>query len=151
MSHSRKRCANPSCGEYFQPSRYNPSQEYCEKAECKRCRDNIRQKRRYRKKIVDEQWRETLMARKKKESAARGEAGAPCSEASPLLALSEIQSLLPGMIALFTGSRTHAEVERITEKCRRFGDELQLKSPPIEKNQRFPHAGFEAEKQYSSR
>ena len=143
-----KRCRNPSCCCYFTPSKYRPDQEYCSKAECKRYCDNLRQKNHYRRKISNPVWRETLMERKKKERGIRINTMPENASCNSLPPLSDLQLLLPGMIALFSGARSHDEVMEITDKCRRFGNDL----IGVEKNfQRFPHASFEAKKGCSSR
>ena len=88
------------------------------------------------------------MDRKKKERSARINyvAGNVSGNSPP--ALSDLQHLLPGMIAFFSGASSHDEVMEITDKCRRFGNDL---IGPEKNFQRFPHVSFEAEKGCSSR
>ncbi len=88
------------------------------------------------------------MARKKKERGARinSETGNTPSNSPP--ELSDLHLLLPGMIAFFSGARSHGELMEITDKCRRFGNDLIGREKIF---QRFPHASFEAKKGCSSR
>jgi len=90
------------------------------------------------------------MERKKRERATRsGRSPAEGSGPSdPVPSLSDLRTLLPGMIALFTGARSRDEVMDIAAKCSRFGSDL---IDPEKSFQRFPHAGFEAGKECSSR
>lgn len=88
------------------------------------------------------------MTRKKKERSARinFETGnTPCNSPS---VLSDLQLLLPGMIAFFSGAKSRDELMEITDKCRRFGNDL---IGPDKIFQKFPHASFEAKKECSSR
>jgi hypothetical protein len=139
---------NPSCGCYFTPSKYRPDQEYCGKSDCKRYRDRLRQKNYYRRNISDPSWRGALMERKKKERNSRINSVADNVSGNSPPTLSDLHLLLPGMIAFFSGASSHDEVMKITDKCRRFGNDL---IGPEKNFQSFPHAGFEAEKESSSR
>lgn len=139
---------NPSCGCYFIPNKYRPDQEYCGKADCKRYRERLRQKNHYRRNISDPAWRSALMDRKKKEHNARTNSVPENVSGNTPQTLSDLQLLLPGMIAFFSGARSHDEVIEITDKCRRFGNDFIY---PEKNFQRFPHAGFEAKKECSSR
>ena len=90
------------------------------------------------------------MERKKMERAMRGgrsSAEGPGSS-DPVPPLADLRTLLPGMIALFSGARSHDEVMDIAAKCSRFGSDL---IGPEKGFQRFPHAGFESGKECSSR
>ena len=92
------------------------------------------------------------MARKKKERAARNNTVPKNPTGSTPSALFDLQLLLPGMIAFFTGARSEEEVMEITDKCCHFGRDIYRGDFFSEKNfQRFPHASSEAEKKCSSR
>lgn len=146
-----KKCKNPFCGSYFTPSKFKPDQEYCGKDECKRYRDNLRQKKHYRRNIRDPDWRKDHMGRKKQERFERlnRPPPEPDKESPPV---SDLNLVLPGMIALFSGAGSREEVMDITAKCRRFGHDLNNGDLcGSEVFQTFPHASFEAKKECSSR
>lgn len=144
----KKKCRNPSCCCYFTPSKFRPDQEYCGKAECRRYCDALRQKNHYRRNISDPDWRKELMARKKKERKSRIDSETENTSCHSPPGSSELDLLLPGMIAFFSGAKSHDEVMEITDKCRRFGSDLIGHEKIF---QRFPHASFESKKECSSR
>lgn len=151
MNRIKKRCKNPSCGCYFTPSKYRPDQEYCGGTGCKRYRDRLRQRLHYRRNIRNPKWREALIRRKKKERAARLN-NPPPEFIKSTRTLSDIQLLLPGMIAFFGRARSKKEVLEITDKCHRFGSDFYRQRAITAKNiQRFPHSSCESEMKYSLR
>ena len=58
---------------------------------------------------------------------------------------SDIQQLLPGMIAFFSGAKSYEEVIKVTEKCRRFGGELLLDISSCGKKSKISSRWLEAE------
>lgn len=150
MKRLHKRCKNPSCGCCFRPNKYRPNQEYCGKDECKRYRDRIRQWIHYRTNIRDSKWRANLMKRKKRERFARKNSpNITSTENKP--SLPEIQMLLSGMIALFSGAETKKEVFETIEVCSRFGNSICCNDfAEVKKIKKFPHASYEAVKKCSS-
>jgi hypothetical protein len=94
------------------------------------------------------------MDRKKKERSRRCSTFPPdgVSSGNSPPTLSDLQLLLPGMIAFFTGARSEEEVMAITEKCCHFGRDIYRGDFSGGKIfQRFPHASYEAKKECSSR
>lgn len=86
------------------------------------------------------------MARKKKERESRlDNPPAPPAADKSNPGLSDLQLLLPGMIAFFTGAKSYVEVEKITEKCRRFGEELLLDVSSCGKKSKISSRWLEAE------
>ena len=141
---NKKKCKNPDCQCWFTPNKYNPHQEYCNRSECKRCCDKLRQRSYYRNKIRDPIWHETLMARKKDERQKRhsaqktntSQARSPDSTTSPYTARST-PTLLLGMLSFFTGASDREELAQIEEKCLQRGMNLNLNHSPEKKNKDF--------------
>jgi hypothetical protein len=92
------------------------------------------------------------MARKKKERASRNNTVPGNPTGSSPSTQFDIQLLLPGMIAFFTGARSEEEIMEITDKCCHFGKDIYCGNfLPAENLRRFPHASYEAEEECSSR
>ena len=140
---NKKKCKNPDCQCYFTPNKYNPHQAYCNRPECKRYCDKLRQRSYYRKKIRDPAWHEILMARKKNERQKRHSAqktntsqAAPPDSTTPYTARGT-PTLLLGMLSFFTGASDREELALMEEKCRQRGINLNLNHPIEKKNKDF--------------
>jgi hypothetical protein len=94
------------------------------------------------------------MDRKKEELSRRVAVSSPSeiSSGNSPPVVSNLQLLLPGMIAFFTGAKSEEEIMEISEKCCHVGRDIYRGDFSGRKFfQRFPHASFEPKKECSSR
>ena len=147
MKRTKKQCE--CCGAPFYPHKRRPDQRFCKKIECIRLRQNKRTKLHYRRNIGNPVWRNAHMRRKKRERLARLERENITVNQQKVL--SDIQMILPGMIALFSGAGSREKLMEIMEKCRSFGKDLNNKNEY--KVQYFAkissHNSFESEEEVS--
>jgi hypothetical protein len=117
------------CKKPFHPNKYSPHQICCNHAVCRRAREAERQKKYYRKKIKNPDWRARLSERKKQERFQRSER-ISCNESLPPNLIAPVSlppdydPLIFGMLRSINGARTYEELMEFRERCIQIGLEI---------------------------
>lgn len=124
-----RECANPNCKCCFSPDKHNPNQRFCDREECKRYRDALRQGRYYERHSQDPEWAREHSERKRRERTRRLETQRWHRNTEKLdrqnAALRKmLTQLVAGVVSMVSGAGEHADVESIIHCCLRKGGEM---------------------------
>lgn len=125
-----KICANPDCKCRFTPSKHNPNQIFCDRDECKRYRDTVRQRRYYAHHSQNPGWVVQQRERKRRERARRIEKQQRrrniqerfCQQGASLN--KTIVQLVAGLVSMVSGAGDYESVESILHRCLHKGGEI---------------------------